>query len=465
VLPQSPLKLLTGLCLLLLLPGGSYAQHHASELAIQNVRVFDSKTKRVRAHKTVLIDAGLIVGIVSANQNVHATTVLEGNDRLVVPGFIDTHTHLRNVYGSLEEVAKNQAGLDRQKLADTYLRYGTTTIVDMGQPEQWIDTSLAWQQHPLPDYPNLFITGGAMVSAEAGRQTYMNHVAVANPAAARQKVQDYAERGIEYVKIYWRLRKPDLEAVVAEGQKQHLTISAHIDNNVTTMTDALALGVQNFEHVLTLPPAVLVLNEHRAALRARYGLGDAENVDKFLAQILFYFDYIQQNPVWDAQLNALLAQLAHRKATLSTAIHILGSVAGKTYFPTSLTLHADSINLAGYTPTQRTQLRHAFDVMMHYVKLAQEKGVRLRIGTDCPDGGKALLSELLLLHEAGFSTEDVLQIATWNGAQAMRLSDRYGVLEKGKAADLILFDKNPLDDYRNLLSEKVIVKGGKVFRQ
>src|SRR5688500_5941052 len=126
--------------------------------------------------KTILINSDTIASIVSSSQKVKATKMIDGNNRLIVPGFIDTHTHLRNVYGTIEDVEKDSMGLERKKLSDTYLKHGTTTIVDMGEPEKWMNTSLDWQKKPSPAYPNIYISGGAMVSEEQRRKTYMNHV-------------------------------------------------------------------------------------------------------------------------------------------------------------------------------------------------------------------------------------------------------------------------------------------------
>lgn len=227
------------------------------DLAIKNITVFNSKTKKLRKHKAVLINADTIVAIINNSIRFNAISTINGNNRMIVPGFIDTHTHLKNVYGKISEDEKLAVSLDRKKLSDTYLKYGTTTIIDMGQPEKWMDTSLKWQQNTLPAYPGIYISGGAMVSAEQGRKTYMNHVIVKNPDDAKLKVISYAERGLKHIKIYWRLREPEMKAVILEGTKQHLTISAHIDNNVTSISDAIDLGVKNIEHLLSLPPEIL----------------------------------------------------------------------------------------------------------------------------------------------------------------------------------------------------------------
>lgn len=140
--------------------------------------------------------------------------------------------------------------------------------------------------------------------------------------------------------------------------------------------------------------------------------------------------------------------MAKNEVSLSTAIHFLGSLAGKTYFNTSLS-DKDFPDLSGFTVEQKKLLAKSFDVTMQYLRYAHNRGVKIRIGTDCKDGGKALLSELLLLHEANFSIGDILQIATLNGAEAMHIDDDYGTIAPGKKADLLIFSKNPYDNYKN----------------
>lgn len=444
---------------LLIISNTSSGQKNKYDLIILNAAVFDSKKGEVQKNKTILIKDGIIINVSDSKNGVTAKRVIDAKGKLVTPGFIDTHTHLRNVYGTIEDFEKDTAGLVREKLSSTYLKYGTTTIVDMGQPEKWMETTLAWQKQPLPGFPNIFISGGAMVSEEPGRKTYMNHVVVKSPEDAKAKVQTYAKEGLKHIKIYWRLRTPEMQAAVLEGKKQNLTISAHIDNNVTSIWEAINLGVKNFEHMLSLPPAVINLEDHYGLVKAKYGYDNTKSVDKFLAQILFLFDYIKEDKDRDAKLEALLDKMAQNGNTLSTAIHIMGSVAGKTYFTTSLS-NKDSIDLSGFTRANKEQLSKAFDIMMHYLKKAHNKGVKIRIGTDCRDGGKALLSELLLLHEANFSIADILKIATINGAEAMNINDKYGSIEKGKKADLLIFDKNPFENYKNFLAEKIVIKDG-----
>lgn len=101
---------------------------------------------------------------------------------------------------------------------------------------------------------------------------------------------------------------------------------------------------------------------------------------------------------------------------------------------------------------------------MSYVKQLFDKGIKLRIGTDCANGGKAIISEQLLLFENGFSVPAILQISTINGATALGLDNKYGSIEKGKRADILIWEKSPFDDYKNFLATKTIIKDGVVYK-
>jgi N-acetylglucosamine-6-phosphate deacetylase len=438
------------------------------DLAISNVQIFDSKTTEVYANKTVLINADTIAAIIDSKADFSAKKTIEGNNRLLTPGFIDTHVHTVGNYGAdalSPEDYKVDDGLLmlRDLTAHHYLNYGVTTIIDMGQPEPWINVTLEWQKNPEPKYPNIFINGGSMVSDEDRRQP-AHHIEVMNPEDGRKKVRDYAARGLKYMKLYSKLKKPDYEAMVDEAKKEGIIINSHVDNNRVTISEGIDYGVKNFEHFFTLTPSILDYDEHWPKMNDMYGIKMNSSIDEFAAQMVYFFGYIKSNPEYENRLMTLLDKMASEVVTFSSALNVVASSASQSDFFTSFEYYPiRKTPMVNYNETQQTQLDAAFEAFMEYIKIAHDKGVKLRIGTDCRFGGRALLSELILFNTAGFSVGEALQIGTLNGYEAMQLDDKRGTIEVGKVADLILFDKNPFDGINNVLSEKTIIKDGLVY--
>lgn len=70
--------------------------------------------------------------------------------------------------------------------------------------------------------------------------------------------------------------------------------------------------------------------------------------------------------------------------------------------------------------------------------------------------------ELEAMHEAGLSPMEVLVAATRNGARAMGRADDFGTVEEGKVADLLVLDRDPLDDPANVGAISHVVRRGEI---
>jgi imidazolonepropionase-like amidohydrolase len=76
--------------------------------------------------------------------------------------------------------------------------------------------------------------------------------------------------------------------------------------------------------------------------------------------------------------------------------------------------------------------------------------------------GPSVYREMAAMAEAGLSPMDVLVASTRNGARAMGRND-IGTVERGKVADLVVLDANPLADVANYRRVSRVVRGGKVW--
>jgi imidazolonepropionase-like amidohydrolase len=96
----------------------------------------------------------------------------------------------------------------------------------------------------------------------------------------------------------------------------------------------------------------------------------------------------------------------------------------------------------------------------------KKAGVPFLAGTDTPAGvgivpGWSLHRELERFVAAGFTPLEALQTATINPAKFLDRTADFGTVEKGKIADLVLLDANPLVDIANTRKIAAVVANGK----
>lgn len=443
--------------LFLLVTLASYGQTQNYDLAIINAKVYDSKTSSLLPNQVILIKSGVIQSVSKNKLAFSATKTIDAKGKLVTPGFIDTHIHPTDVFGD-DDAAPQFLQADllenyRHKLTNTYLPYGVTTAMIMGQPENWLTPILSWSNNPTPKDINIYTVGGAIITKE-NRKPYVGHTAVENPNAARQKVLDYYNLGIRHIKLYWRLQKPEFEAVIKTADSLGMKTFGHIDQNVMTMDSTLKLGLLNYEHICTIGNSMMYSTQDwfdvQGKMANNYVHKNLSYQTRFLELIRFVVENRQQ------KLDSLINNFAKNKVTFSTTFHLIAE-------PYGLTITNDKADTALNTQ-EILRCKENFKILMQLAKRMSDKGIKLRIGTDCINGGRALQSEQLLMFENGFSIPLILQISTINGATALGLQSKYGSLEKGKNADILIWDKSPFDNYRNFLCNKTIIKDGIVFK-
>lgn len=104
-----------------------------------------------------------------------------------------------------------------------------------------------------------------------------------------------------------------------------------------------------------------------------------------------------------------------------------------------------------------------------FKKLATEAAKIVRAGGRVGIGGHGQLQgiqvhwEMWGLQSGGLTPMETLRAATLHGAQAIGYAQDLGSLEAGKLADLVVLDKNPLDNIRNTTSIRYVMKNGELF--
>ncbi len=430
------------------------------DLQITHATVFDTKRGTVLKDRTILIRADTIVALIAGSEWAKAKKTIDASGKLVTPGIIDAHIHPMHFFGDYDmaplDLAEDSIAYYRKKFSDDYLPYGVTVTMIMGQPESWLKPILTWSALPSPKYTDIYTVGGALISKE-DRKPYIGHSTVASSEAARQKVRDYYNMGVRHLKLYWRLRRPEFEAAYKTADSLGMHIYGHIDNGIMNMDTTLAIGITRYEHVFTIMHSIAFSEDEDkrfvAGMEAVYGKVKVDSFT-FIEGDMNEARFMVENK--SAALDSLIDRLAKGGASFSTTIHLFAEKFGLTYFSNSKPERGLSNSLIKYNAEN-------FNAFMTIVKRMHDKGIKIRIGTDVPNGGKAALSEQLLLAAYGIPVPAIIQISTINGAIALGLEAKYGSIEKGKKADLIIYNKSPLDDYENFRSSRTVIKSGQVY--
>jgi imidazolonepropionase-like amidohydrolase len=120
-----------------------------------------------------------------------------------------------------------------------------------------------------------------------------------------------------------------------------------------------------------------------------------------------------------------------------------------------------------HTPEFNAQAKRVFQKQLELVGMMRRAGVRFIAGTDTANPyvfpGFGLHDELALLVQAGFTPMQALQSATRDAAEYLGQLDAMGTIEKGKTADLILLEADPLAEIGNTRKINAVVLGGRLI--
>jgi imidazolonepropionase-like amidohydrolase len=116
------------------------------------------------------------------------------------------------------------------------------------------------------------------------------------------------------------------------------------------------------------------------------------------------------------------------------------------------------------TPADITGGEKVFQKQLQLVNAMNRTGVQLLAGTDMAlYPGFSLHDELGLLVQAGLTPMEALQSATRNPARYFGLQNSLGSIEKGRLADLVLLDADPLKDIDNTRKIFAVVLNGRLL--
>jgi hypothetical protein len=174
------------------------------------------------------------------------------------------------------------------------------------------------------------------------------------------------------------------------------------------------------------------------------------------------YQHLAKNNTWQVPTLVLKKIDATDSNTLYGDNRLKYMPGGKDHFSDWEEFHSERRNR---TPKEWDDVRGRMQRALEIVGTMHRAGVNFMAGTDVSNPylypGFSLHDELALFVQAGFTPMEALQTATRNPAVFLGLLDSLGTIEKGKFADLVLLEANPLDDISNTRRINAVVVNGK----
>lgn len=433
----------------------------SGQLAITNVNVLASDAQSILKNQTVLIKDSLIDYVGNETKVPSGFQIIDGTNKFLIPGLVDSHVH---GYKS-----KNDLLL--------YLANGITHVAYMNS---WRGTYLEWREDLKKDNalsPQIYIAAGPM-STERGFKnvvkSWFGPIPVYNsPAKARKAVKKFKAHGYDAIKSY-TLEKEVYVAVSDATKDEGIEMAGHISSYVD-LEDIYRSNQSQIAHVEEITKAV----ERQFGGRRKIYY---DSTQAYLSYLREHADEIaqklkEQNIVVSTTAivytSAKQQDLDLPKFLKSIELKYVnpGIVEGSVYNPGWLPgsnqyenpLNTDSAGV------KRAELY--WDTYIEAVNIMTlalvSNGVTVTAGTDANvDGivpGFSLHDELEYLSKIGLSNAQVLKSATI--ASAKWLENNAGKIEKGRIADLVLLNENPLDDIRNTRNINAVITRGKYLNR
>jgi imidazolonepropionase-like amidohydrolase len=109
-------------------------------------------------------------------------------------------------------------------------------------------------------------------------------------------------------------------------------------------------------------------------------------------------------------------------------------------------------------------MRYDYEITKKITAQAYKAGVTIDAGTDNDQTAFVQKEIELLVKDAGFTNIDAIIAGTLNSAKAIHIDNKTGTVSAGKVADLLLLNKNPLENIENIESTFLVIKGGRFFK-
>ena len=382
----------------------------SGRIALKGARLITMEGDEVIENGTIVINSNIIesIGNTSDITIPSDAKVYDVSGKTIMPGMVDAHAHIGGF----------RYGLTTQKHWQFYanLAYGVTTSHDPSAHSETIFALSELQKTGELVGPRLYSTGFILYGADGDFKAVINNLEDARSSIRRTKAF-----GALSVKSYNQPRREQRQQVLQAAREEGIFVvpegGSTFYHNITMVMD----GHTGVEHNIPVAPVYKDVLELWGNSNVGYTPTLIVNYGGMNSEVYWY----QKTNVWE---NEKLLKYTPRGIIDSRSRHRV------------------------MVPDEEYENGHI--LVSKTTKALSDAGVKVNLGAHGQLQGLGAHWELWSLQQGGMANHDVLKAATINGANYIGAGNDIGSLKKGKLADLIVMNKNPLEDIRN--SESII---------
>ncbi len=422
---------------------------------IHDVTVIDVTGGPPQPHRSVILRANRIIDVVSndvldKSPEKLEGPVVDGRGKFLIPGLWDLHVHM--VFGDWFPHAKEIA-------LPLFIANGITGVRDMGGE---IDVLERWRQDTSTGAllgPRIVMAGPML---DGPQPRFPSSVAIKTPEDGRRAVDDLAARGVDFIKLQSLIPRDAVFAIAAEAKNKGIPFVGHVPDAVRA-SEASSAGQKSFEHLIGIFEGASPLEDEflkgpktESKFLSTY---DPERAAKLFALLAKNHTWQCPTLVWERGGNLIEERDLKHDTRAKYVPAYWKNVTWKRF--------TDQVEHEFNTDDLATRKRFV-EKELEVVNAMHRAGIPFLAGTDTASGvyifpGFSLHEELQRFVAAGFTPLEALQTATLNPAKFLGLEDQLGTIERGKLADLVLLDANPLDDIGNTQKIAGVIANGRYF--
>ena len=381
-------------------------------------------------NKMVYIKDGIIDKIADTLK-LNGVQIFDAKNKYLTPGLIDMHVHV----------------WDRYELS-LYLSNGVTAVRNLWGMPMYLRIKEDITNERIIS-PSLFTSGPKLTGSEFVGDDNLN---LTNPNEAKEKIISYKERGYDFIKTYYGLDKAVFDAVIEQAKVSKMDIVAHPSQKVP-FTYHLNSQIKSIEHAEEIVQQPLQFDLDTLKLQPIIDSISKSNHTSYCPTITVF------NNIYQMMMNDKILD----SETLQYMNPLIKMDDSKRQFERWY-------NAKKEDPSTVDRIKKQHDFHLIIVKKLHEAGVPIICGTDGGIGvtlpGFSIHKELAFYKEAGLSNYEVLKTATVNASQTHAKMNQLGTIEKGKLANLLIVNENPLTNLATIENPiYVFIKGRKLNRE